>query len=303
MDISSEMIHSLLPIFLTSVLGVGATAVGALEGAAESTVLVAKMFSGVLSDWLNKRKSLTLIGYGIAALSKPLFAIAGSFGTVFAARLIDRIGKGIRGTPRDALIADLTPPEARGAAYGLRQSLDTVGAFVGPLAATVFMVASGGAFRLVFWIAVVPGIISVVLLAVFVHEPSAHSQGRASPFGWQEVRTFSAAFWAAVAIGAILTMARFSEAFLVLRAGDLGLKIAYVPLVMVVMNVVYAASSYPAGWLSDRIDQRKNPRGFEHAGDLAQRFRIAADVMESVKANNQFEGAGAKRQLLAVRLA
>ncbi len=258
MDISSEMIHSLLPVFLMSVLGAGATAIGILEGVAEATVLVIKIFSGVLSDWLGKRKVLALVGYGIAALTKPLFPLAGSFSVVFAARLIDRVGKGVRDAPRDALIADLVPEQLRGASYGLRQSLDTLGAVSGPLAASFLMLTSGGSFRFVFWAAVLPAFVSLAVLALFVREPSTSSKPPALrvQLGWPAFGAFPPAFWSVVAIGAILTLARSSEAFLVLRAAGLGLQNAYVPLVMVVMNVVYAASAYPAGRLSDRIDRR-----------------------------------------------
>ena len=258
MDVSSEMIHSLLPIFLMSVLGAGATAVGVLEGVAEATVLVTKIFSGVLSDWLGKRKALALLGYGIAALTKPLFPLAGSYGVVFAARLIDRAGKGVRDAPRDALIADLVPERSRGASYGLRQSLDTLGAVGGPLAASFLMLTSGGSFRFVFWAAVPPALVSLAILALFVREPSASSRPPALRvrLGWSAFGGFPSAFWSVVAIGAILTLARSSEAFLVLRAAGLGVQNAYVPLVMVVMNIVYAASAYPAGRFSDRIDRR-----------------------------------------------
>lgn len=258
MDISSEMIHSLLPIFLMSVLGVGATAIGTLEGVAEATVLVVKIFSGALSDWLGKRKVLALLGYGIAALTKPLFPVASTFSVVFAARLIDRVGKGIRDAPRDALIADLVPEQLRGASYGLRQSLDTIGAVAGPLAAAFLMLISGGSFRFVFWVAVLPAFISLTVLALFVREPPPSSKPPAlrASLGWPAFGAFPRAFWSVVTIGAILTLARSSEAFLVLRAAGLGLRNAYVPLVMVVMNVVYAASAYPAGRVSDRIDRR-----------------------------------------------
>ena len=258
MDTSSEMIHSLLPLFLRSVLGASATAVGALEGTAESAVLVAKMFSGALSDWLGKRKSLTLAGYGLAALTKPLFPIAGSYPVVFAARLMDRIGKGIRGAPRDALIADVTPSELRGASFGLRQALDTVGAFCGPLAATVLMLRSSGNFRLVFWIAVLPAVLAVAILAIFVREPlrSTVKRDTRPGFQWRDLRGFPAAFWWVSGIGSILTLARFSDAFLVLRSSQLGIRDAMVPMVMVVMNIVYAIAAYPAGRLSDRMDRR-----------------------------------------------
>ncbi len=258
MDISSEMIQSLLPVFLVSVLGASATQVGLLEGFAEGTVNLSKIVSGAVSDWFGKRKLLALAGYGIAALTKPFFPLANSFGVVFAARLTDRVGKGIRGAPRDALVAELSPPEVRGASYGLRQSLDTVGAFTGPLAAVGLMLVFGGNFRRVFWVAVLPAFISVGLLALFVHEPQASAKAGKNrvPLPWQEIRNFSAAFWSVVAVGGIFTLARFSEAFLILRAGSLGVGNDYVPIVLVVMNVVYAASSYPVGHLSDRVDRR-----------------------------------------------
>lgn len=258
MDISSEMIHSLLPVFIVSVLGASATALGLLEGIAEGAVNIFKIFSGALSDWLGKRKALALIGYGMAALTKPLFPLANSFSLAFIARLIDRIGKGVRGAPRDALVADLAPVQARGASYGLRQSLDTVGAFLGPLGAICLMLVFQGSFRKVFWIAVLPAFFSVGCLAIFVHEPpdSLKRQKSRPEVHWQELRYFSRPFWFVVAIGAVFTLARFSEAFLILRAKSVGLGNDYVPLVLVVMNAVYAASSYPAGHLSDRIDRR-----------------------------------------------
>jgi len=258
MDISSEMIHSLLPVFLVSVLGVSATALGLLEGLAEGTVNVVKIFSGALSDWLGKRKALAISGYGLAALTKPLFPLADSFSVVFFARLMDRVGKGIRGAPRDALVADLAPEAVRGASYGLRQSLDTVGAFTGPLAAFGLMLAFQGDFRRVFWLAVLPAFVSVGLLVLFVQEPrgSVKPLQRRPKFRWQELQRFSPSFWFVVAIGAVFTLARFSEAFLILRASNLGLANNYVPLVLVAMNIVYAASSYPAGHLSDRVDRR-----------------------------------------------
>ena len=257
MDVSSEMIHSLLPLFLVSVLGASATAVGFLEGTAESIVFITKLFSGAISDWTGKRKPLALVGYGMAALTKPLFPIANSYAVVFAARVLDRIGKGIRGAPRDALIADISPKELRGASFGLRQSLDTTGAFIGPLGATAIMLSSGGNYRLVFWIAVIPALICVATLQFMVHEPEAHHKPAARPaIQWSELRLFPRAFWWVTIIGAVLTLARFSEAFLVLRAQGLGLAAAYVPMAMVLMNVVSAAASYPSGHLSDRIDRR-----------------------------------------------
>jgi MFS family permease len=257
MDISSEMIHGLLPLFLVQVLGASAMAVGVLEGVAEGIVHVFKFLSGVLSDWLGKRKALALIGYGIAALTKPLFPMAGSFSVVFLARFVDRIGKGIRGAPRDALVADLAPPGMRGASYGLRQSLDTVGAFLGPLGAIAFMLATGGNFRSVFWIAVLPALASVVLLALLVNEPpGSRMMQKRRLLHWRDLSDFPPEFWYVIAITGVFTLARFSEAFLVLRASSLGVSTDYIPAVLVLMNVSYAVSSYPAGRVSDSVDRR-----------------------------------------------
>ncbi len=258
MDTSSELVHSLLPVFLVSVLGASALSVGLIEGVAEATAAITKVFSGTLSDYLGKRKLLAVIGYGLAAVSKPLFPLAGSVAWIFTARFIDRIGKGIRGAPRDALIGELAPSHLRGACYGLRQSLDTVGAFAGPLLAVAFMVLLANDIQAVFWIAVIPAFISVAILIFAVKEPAtARSPDEAhSPIRFQDLRHIGAAYWWLVLIGAVLAVARFSEAFLVLRAENVGLAIALVPIVFVVMNVVYAASAYPAGTLSDRMDRR-----------------------------------------------
>jgi MFS family permease len=254
MDISSEMIHSLLPLFMVSVLGAGGLTIGLIEGAAEATALIVKIFSGVLSDYLGKRKGLALLGYALGALTKPLFAIATSSGMVLAGRLIDRVGKGIRGAPRDALIADVTPADIRGAAFGLRQSLDTVGAFLGPLLAVALMLLWGNDFRAVFRLAVIPGLLAVLLLLLGVKEPNTMShQQRSNPIRKENLQRLSSAYWYVVAIGAVFTLARFSEAFLVLRAQQSGIPMAWVPLVMVVMNIVYAISAYPFGKLSDRV--------------------------------------------------
>ena len=257
MDTSSELIHSLLPVFLVSVLGASALSVGVIEGIAEATASITKVFSGTLSDYLGKRKLLTVIGYGLAALTKPLFPLAGTVGWVFAARFIDRIGKGVRDAPRDALVGDIAPAHLRGACYGLRQSLDTVGAFAGPLLAVALMALFANDFRAVFWIAVIPAFIALAILVFGVKEPeTVRAKGRPrSPIRLSELRRIGAAYWGLVLIAAILSLARFSEAFLLLRAENVGLPIALVPLVMVVMNVAYAGSAYPAGVLSDRIDR------------------------------------------------
>ncbi|MGL4963720.1 MAG: MFS transporter [Inquilinus sp.] len=259
MDISSEMIHALLPVFLLTTVGASAAVIGLIEGVAEATASIVKVFSGVLSDWFGRRKLLAVIGYGLGALSKPLFPLAGSAGLVLAARFVDRVGKGIRGAPRDALVADLTPPEIRGAAFGLRQSLDTVGAFAGPLLAIGLMLASGGDIQLVFWLAVIPAMISVAILIGGVHEPDSARPAKAarSPIRRDELRRLGGAYWRVVAVAAVLTLARFSEAFLVLRAQEAGLAMALVPLVLVVMNLTYGLSAYPAGLLADRRDPKR----------------------------------------------
>jgi MFS family permease len=257
MDISSEMIHSLLPLFLVTTLGASAFAVGLIEGLAESTALIVKVFSGALSDYLGKRKGLALLGYVLGALTKPLFAIATSTGIVLTARLMDRIGKGIRGAPRDALVADIAPPHIRGAAFGLRQSLDTVGAFLGPLSAVGLMLLWANDFRTVFWVAVIPGLLAVALLLFGVREPERHEgEKRSNPIRKENLERLGVPYWWVVGIGAVFTLARFSEAFLVLRARQGGIPIALVPLVMVAMNVIYAASAYPFGKLSDRMSHK-----------------------------------------------
>jgi MFS family permease len=254
MDISSEMIHSLLPMFLVNVLGAGALLVGLIEGLAESTALVVKVFSGTLSDYLGKRKTLAVLGYFLSAMTKPLFAIAPTVGLVFTARLLDRIGKGVRDAPRDALVADLAPVEIRGAAFGLRQSLDTVGALLGPLLAVNLMLLWANDFRAVFWVAFVPGLIAVSLLVFGVREPQRPvGAPHTNPIRRENLKRLSGAYWWVVGIGAVFALARFSEAFLVLRAQQGGIPIAYVPLVMAGMNLVYSGSAYPFGRLSDQM--------------------------------------------------
>jgi MFS family permease len=254
MDLSSELIHSLLPVFMFTALGVSAFTIGLIEGAAEATALIVKVFSGALSDWWGKRKALAVLGYGLGALSKPLFAIAGGVGLIVAARLIDRVGKGIRGAPRDALVADLAPPEIRGAAFGLRQSLDTVGAFLGPLLAINLMLLWADDFRAVFWIAVIPAFLGVILLIFGVQEPERQQAvKRVNPIGGANLRRLPAAYWWVVGIGAIFSLARFSEAFLILRAQQGGLPLALAPLVLITMNAAYAATAYPFGKLADKM--------------------------------------------------
>lgn len=258
MDVSSEMIHALLPVFLVSVLGASTVTVGLIEGVGEATASISKLFSGWLSDRLRMRKLLTVLGYGLGAASKPLFAIAPSAEWVLAARFTDRVGKGVRGAPRDALVGDLTSPELRGAAYGLRQSLDTVGAFLGPLLGIGLMALFAGDFRTVFWFALIPGAIAVSILVLFVREPERKPNAAAPrfPLRRSELAGLGGLFWGVVAVGTVLTLARFSEAFLVLRAEGAGLHIALIPLVLIVMNVVYSLTAYPFGALSDRVNKR-----------------------------------------------
>lgn len=258
MDVSSEMIHSLLPVFLVTGLGTSMLAVGLIEGAAEATALIVKVFSGAWSDWLGRRKPLAVLGYGLGAASKPLFALATTAGMVLGARLIDRVGKGIRGAPRDALLADLVQPEMRGAAYGLRQSLDTAGAFLGPLVAIGLMLLWANDFQAVFWVAVIPAVLSVALLAFGVREPERPAgTPRVNPIRRENLRLLPPAYWWVVGIGALFTLARFSEAFLVLRAQEGGLAIAWAPLVLIAMNVVFSAGAYPFGRLADTVSHRK----------------------------------------------
>lgn len=257
MDVSSEMIHALLPVYLVAVLGASALTVGFIEGIAEATAMITKIFSGALSDWLGRRKLLAAIGYGLAAFTKPVFPLATNIGWLIAARFVDRIGKGIRGAPRDALVADLSPADIRGASFGLRQSLDTVGAFLGPLLAIGLMTLTADNFTAVFWIAVVPAFIALALMVFGVEEPQRNADGISrARLRLADAGRLSAAFWAVTAVAAVLALARFSEAFLILKAHAVGLSTALVPAVLVVMNVAYALSAYPAGALSDRIGRR-----------------------------------------------
>ena len=256
MDVSSEMIHALLPVFVVGTLGAGAIWLGVIEGVAEATASIVKVFSGAWSDRWGKRKSLALLGYGLAACTKPLFPLAGGAATVFAARWIDRVGKGIRGAPRDALIADYTTPDQRGAAYGLRQSLDTAGAFVGPLLAIGLLLVLANDIRAVFWIAVIPAFISVAILWLAVKEPG-HVQPSQRRMIDLRPRDLPKTFWIVAMVATFFMLARFSEAFLILRGADLGLSIAWTPLVLVVMNVAYMCSAYPAGVLADRLPRHR----------------------------------------------
>jgi MFS family permease len=258
MDISSEMIHALLPVYLVTVLGTSMVTVGFIEGIAEATASITKIFSGALSDWLGKRKLLAAMGYGLAAFTKPVFPLAPTVSWLVAARLVDRIGKGIRGAPRDALISDIAPPHMRGASFGLRQSLDTVGAFVGPLLAIGLMWWTAENFKAVFWIAVVPAFLSLALILFAVEEPERPPgiHRIENPLSLEAIKRLGQVYWRVVIVGVVFTLARFSEAFLILRAQNVGLGLTWVPIVLVGMNVVYALSAYPAGVLSDRFNRK-----------------------------------------------
>ena len=258
MDISSEIIHALLPLFLTTTLGVSVAVVGLIDGIAEATASITKVFSGYISDRMGKRKPLILIGYGLGALSKPFFALAGSAPMILGARFADRIGKGLRGAPRDALVADVTPQAIRGRAFGLRQSLDTIGAFAGPLLAMLLMAAFADDIRQVFWIAVIPAVLAVLFVVIGVAEPQRPTQpgSRRLPVRFMELRKLDRSFWTVVTIGVIFALARFSEAFLILKASAEGLPLTFAPAVLFVMNIVYALGAYPAGIASDRLPAR-----------------------------------------------
>ena len=287
MDVSSEMIHALLPLYLVTVLGTSAVMVGVIEGIAEATASIMKIFSGALSDRLGKRKLLATIGYGLAALTKPVFPLAGSIGWIVGARFIDRVGKGIRGAPRDALLADLSPVNVRGAAFGLRQSLDTIGAALGPLLAIVFMLLTASNFIAVLWIAAVPGFLSFLVILFVVREqdhPTAKPVHLPLSFG--QLRRLGRSYWFVVGVATVFALGRFSEAFLLLRAQSAGFPLPLVPTVILVMNVVYALAAWPTGVLSDKVGRY---------GLLTGGFSvlIAADLVLAFGANIPAVGIGA----------
>ena len=255
MDASSELVHSLLPIFMATTLGASVVTIGIVEGFAEAAAAVTKVFSGVISDYFRKRKFLAVVGYGLAAITKPIFPLATSIGWVFGARFVDRIGKGIRGAPRDALVAEIAPAQLRGAAYGLRQALDSVGAFVGPLLAVAFMIWLANDIKAVLWVAVPPAFIAVFLLIVVVREPESlnHADAHRNLLTFNNAKRLRLRYWVVVGLGAVFSLARFSEAFLILRAQDVGMPVGYVPVIMIVMNVIYSIFAYPAGAAADRF--------------------------------------------------
>lgn len=258
MDASSEAIHALLPLFLTVTLGASVVMVGLVDGVAEATAAMTKVFSGYISDRIGRRRPLILLGYGLAALSKPLFPLAGSAAMVLAARFADRIGKGLRGAPRDALIADVTLPEVRGRSFGLRQALDAAGAFIGPALAIGLMIAFENDMRRVFWIAIIPAVIAFLIIVFAVWDKPAQPENHFArpPITLADLKRLPPQFWTIVTLGGIFTLARFSEAFLILRATQVGLSMTAAPLVLVAMNLVYSLGAYPAGALADRHSAR-----------------------------------------------
>jgi MFS family permease len=258
MDMSSEFIHAVLPIYLTTTLGLSVFTVGMVEGIAEATASMMKVFSGVISDRFRQRKALVLAGYGLAALTKPIFPLANSVTEVVMARFIDRIGKGIRGAPRDALVADVTPPALLNAAYGLRQSLDTVGAFAGPLLAMLMLYGYSHDLRLVMWVAVIPALVCVALIWWGIDEPESPpaAAGHKPTLHWQDARQLPAAYWLLLLLVGVFTLARMTDALLVLRAQANGLGLVWIPLVLVVYSLIYALSAYPAGLLVSRFGQQ-----------------------------------------------
>ena len=249
----------MLPVFLVTTLGIGIATVGLIEGIAEATAAIVKVFSGALSDRIGRRKPLVVLGYGLSMLTKPLFPLAGSAGLVITARFIDRVGKGIRGAPRDALITDVTAPDQRGAAFGLRQALDSIGAFVGPLLALGLMVWLATDIRAVLWVAMLPALLSVGCIVLFVREPEQQAidrpRPRRLPLSRAELARLPAGFWWVTIFAAVLTLARFSDAFLVLRAQSLGVSLPWIPAMMVLMNLVYALGAYPAGLAADHLSR------------------------------------------------
>lgn len=288
MDISSEMIHALLPIYMVTVLGTSTLAVGIIEGIAEATASITKVFSGAISDWIGRRKLLAVIGYGLAAFTKPVFPLADTIGWLVGARFLDRVGKGIRGAPRDALVGDLSPPDLRGASFGLRQSLDTIGAFMGPLIAIGLMVLTTNNFKAVFWVAVIPAFIALSLMIFAVKDSARTAPHVRAPFPLTrtQIVRLPGAFWWVVGVASIFTLARFSEAFLILKAQAVGLPIALVPAIMVVMNVVYAACSYPVGVLSD------GPKGRGRLLVIGLLLLVAADIVLGLASSVWLVGVG-----------
>ena len=254
---SSAMVYGLLPVFLVKSLGATTASVGLIEGVAEAVMSLTRIFSGVASDWMGRRKPLVLIGYAVSAVNKVMFPLAGAVSTVLVARVIDRAGKGLRDAPRDAFMTDVTPANIRGSGFGLRLAFYTTGFVIGPLAAMGLMKLSGDDFRLVFWLAVIPATLAIIVL-IFAIKEETPKKFAPRPLGLRrgEPVAFAGSFWWAIAIASVLSLARFSYAFLILKAHSIGIDAAYVPVMLVLMHLVYAAAAYPFGILADHIDRR-----------------------------------------------
>lgn len=253
MDVSSEMVQSLLPLYLATGLGASALAIGLVEGLSGAIAAGTKFLSGLVADWTRRAKPLAVLGYGLAALSRPIFPLAGTVDQILLAKAADRIGKGIRAAPRDALVAAASPPAIRGASFGLRKSLDTVGGFLGPMVAVAAMILMAGNIAAVFWLAAVPAALAVLVLIFGVHEPAGDRAAKPDAFRLGQALRLNRAVWAVIGLAGLIMLARFSEAFVLLKSLEAGFAPTWVPLAMVVMHAVYGLAAYPVGRLSDRI--------------------------------------------------
>jgi MFS family permease len=256
MAASSQMTNSLLPLYLVTVMGASTATVGLIEGLAEATNSCLRAVSGVISDWIGRRKPLVVFGYALSACVKPVFPLAGSIPVILAARLFDRTGKGIRDAPRDALLADQLSSRVRGSGFGLRISFFTAGTVLGPMLAAAIMAASAHDFRLVFWIAVIPAALSVIVLVARVEETPRSAPEPKSRLDWRSLTVLPSAYWSVVAVACIIALARFSQAFLLLKANAIGVRMAHVPVYLALVGLVYGVSAYPFGVLADRMDRR-----------------------------------------------
>jgi MFS family permease len=255
MDVSSEMVYPLVPLFLSSTLGVSKSVVGLIEGIAEATASLLKLFSGVIADRFGKNKLLMGFGYGISTASRPILALASGWGMVFLARFTDRAGKGIRTAPRDAIIAASTPPGQLGLAFGFHRALDTAGAVVGPAVALAILAVWAADFRLVFWLSVVPGVLAVALIVWFIE-----ADGRVRPaqaaLAWS-LRGFDDRFWEFLLVIGLFSLGNSSNAFLILKAEQVGTSPAWISGIYVGYNALYALMSVPGGLLADRVGMRR----------------------------------------------
>lgn len=255
MDVSSEMINTLLPLYLAGGLGASALAIGFIEGISVAIATASKFLSGVLADFSRRAKPIAVLGYGLAALSRLIFPLATSVDLIVLARAMDRVGKGIRGAPRDAIVAAVTPQGMRGASFGLRKSLDTVGGFLGPLIAIAAMLLLAGDIVTVFWLAALPAGMAVAVLIFAVREPAeSRAEIKNIPaFRFADAFRLNPAIWTVICLAGVIMLARFSEAFLLLKSVEAGFSLTWVPVSIVIMHGVYGLCAYPVGKLSDTI--------------------------------------------------